>query len=115
MSKGLKTVLTIGGIVAGVILIVSLLSGAFWGWQGYGYGMMWPGMMGGLGSMFLMPVLWLAVVGVIVWAVAGAVRRSGESSRSGGSSDSPLEILKRRYASGELTKEEFDARKRDLV
>ena len=97
------------------LLILSLVPGLFRGWQGYGYGMMWPGMMGGFGFMFLMPVLWLVVVGLIVWGVVAAVRRPGEGDRTSRSSDAPLEILKRRYARGEVTKEEFDARKKDLV
>jgi len=36
-------------------------------------------------------------------------------TRSGGSvRETPLEILKKRYAKGEITKEEYDRMKRDL-
>ncbi len=117
MNKGLKIGLIIGGIVVAVILILSFIPGFLWGWQGfdYGYGMMGPGMMGGYGFMFLMPILWIVIIGLIVWAVAAAVRRPGESNHTTGSTDSALEILKRRYARGEINKEEFEARKKDLV
>ena len=79
MDKSLKTALIIGGIVIGVIIILSVVPGLIWGWQGYGYGMMGPGMMGGFGTMFLMPILWIVVIGLIVWAVVAAVRRPGDS------------------------------------
>ena len=36
----------------------------------------------------------------------------GEQNRKG--DDSPLEMLRRRYAAGELTDEEFDAKRRRL-
>jgi putative membrane protein len=109
-----KTAPIVGGALA-ALLILSLVPGLSRGGPGYGYGMMWPGMMGGVGFMFLMPVLWIAVVGLIVWGVVAAVRRPGGADRTNGSPDAPLEILKRRYARGEVTKEEFDARKKDLV
>jgi putative membrane protein len=115
MNQNLKTPLIIGGIIIGVIVILSVVPGLFGGWQGYGYGMMGPGMMGGYGTMFLMPILWIVVVGLIVWAVVAAVRRPGESDASHGSADSALEILKRRYARGEINKEEYEAKKKDLV
>ena len=111
MDKNLKTALIIGGIVIGVIVILSVVPGLIWGGQG-GYGMMGPGMMGGYGTMFLMPILWIVVIGLIVWAVVAATSKKGESGQSG---DSALEILKRRYARGEINKEEFESKTKDLV
>src|SRR3972149_3091845 len=101
MDRNLKTALIIGGIVIGVIVILSVVPGLIWGWQGFGYGMMGPGMMGGYGTMFLMPILWIVVIGFIIWAVVAAVRKPGESEGTARSADSALDILKRRYARGE--------------
>ena len=115
MNKGSKTALIIGGAVIAVIVILSVVPGLIWGWQGYGYGMMGPGMMGGYGTMFLMPILWIVVIGLIVWAVAAAVRRPGDSDTTSRMGDSPLEILKRRYARGEIAKQEYEDRKKDLI
>ena len=113
MDRGLKTALIIGGIVLAVVVIVSIVPGLIGGWRGYGYG--WGyGMMGGYGNVFLMPVIWIVVVGLIVWAVVAAVQRPGESGGSTHSSDSALEVLKRRYAGGEINKDEFEQRRRDL-
>lgn len=114
MDRSLKTVLIIGGIVVGVIVILSIVPGLIWGWQGYG-GMMGPGMKGGYGIMFLMPILWIVVIGLIVWAVTAVVRRPGHSDTLPQTGDSALEILKRRYARGEIDKHEFEERKRDLI
>ena len=116
MDKSLKTALIIGGIVIGVIVILSVVPGLL-GWQGYGYGygMMGSGMMGGFGTMFLMPILWIVVIGLIIWAVTAAVRRPGDSDTMSRTADSALEILKRRYARGEIRKEEFEEKKKDLV
>ncbi len=76
-----------------------------WGW---GMHPMWWGAWG-VGMMLMMLLFWaLVIVGIVLgirWLVS-----QGKESRS----DSALEILRRRYARGEVNKEEFDAKKRDL-
>jgi putative membrane protein len=63
----------------------------------------------GIGMMFMMLVFWgLVIVGLVLglrWLVT-----QGRESRS----DTALDILRQRYARGEIDKEEFEARKRDL-
>jgi putative membrane protein len=63
----------------------------------------------GIGMMFMMLVFWgLIVVGLVLgirWLVT-----QGRESRS----DPALDILRQRYARGEIDKEDFEARKRDL-
>ena len=108
MDKNVKTALIIGGIVLAILIIVPLIIGFVSGWQGYGYGMM--GMMGGFNWMWMMPVFWIVVIGLIIWAISSAGQRS-EPDGSG----SALEILKRRYAQGDISKEEYEEKKRDLV
>jgi putative membrane protein len=63
-----------------------------------------------------MMLMWLVVIIAAVLVVYFLFsRRNGkdmpESSRMG---ETPLEILKKRYARGEITKEEFDRMKDDL-
>ncbi|HIE26873.1 TPA: SHOCT domain-containing protein [Candidatus Poribacteria bacterium] len=75
--------------------------------------MMWDGWMHGFGMWggIMMFVFWIAVIVGIVFLVKWIV---DQSRTNRGRDESPLEILKRRYASGEITKEEFEEKKRDL-
>ena len=115
MDKNVKRALIIGGIVVAALIVLPLVFGLISGWQYGGWGMMGPGMMGGYGTMFLMPILWIVVLGLIIWAVVAAVR-PGESSGSGSATtSSALEVLKKRYARGEINKEEYDEKKKDLT
>jgi putative membrane protein len=108
--------LIIGGIILGVVIIAALILGTVSGWQYGGWGMMGPGMMGGFGWMWLMPVLWIVVLGLIIWVVVASVRSSSESRDSDSSKTaSALEVLKRRYARGEIDKLEYEEKKKDLI
>jgi putative membrane protein len=51
------------------------------------------------------------IIGIAVLA-AWLFRQSGTGR---GSEESPLEILEKRYAKGEIDKEEFEQKKRDLM
>ena len=115
MNQNLRTVLIISVIIVAILIILSVVIGYFWVGQGDGYGMMGPGMMEGFGFMFLMPIVWIVVLGLIIWVVVAGSHRSGEADSPAYRDDSPVEILKRRYARGEIDKEEFEAKKKDLV
>jgi len=68
-------------------------------------------MMGGLG-MGLGGILGLILIAVIVWAV---IRIAGPSSRQQKSNGKDaIQILKERYARGEIEKDEFERMKREL-
>lgn len=56
--------------------------------------------------------LYMLIIFVLI--VAGGIMVVRWSLRPGGGEDSALEILKRRYAQGELTKEQFEAMKKDI-
>ena len=60
----------------------------------YGFGMWW---------------LWLTVIGLVVWLVAANTRGGTGAPRT-----TALELLDERYARGEMDKDEFVARRRDL-
>ena len=57
----------------------------------------------------LMGWLWLLIVGIAVYMVFIA----GKSCRNRGR-DNALDVLKKRYAEGEITKEEFEEMKKDI-
>ncbi|MFQ5997053.1 MAG: SHOCT domain-containing protein [Dehalococcoidales bacterium] len=116
MNQNVKTALIIGGVIVALFIILPLVLGLIWGWQGGGWGMMGPGMMGGFGWMWLMPVFSILFLGLIIWAVVLLVRGLSESrSTESSKADSALEVLKKRYARGEINKEEYEEKKKDLV
>ncbi len=68
-------------------------------------------MMGGFGMGFGW-ILWIAIIALIVFLVWQYLR---QDKNLGDSQNSPLEILKQRYAKGEIDKEEYEEKKRDLI
>jgi len=117
MNQNLKTVLIVGGVILVALIVLPLVFGLVSGWQGgTRYGMMGPGMMGGFGSMGLMSVFWVLILGLIIWAVFALERGVSQPTGSDpGYSDSALNVLKKRYAHGDINKEEYDEKKRDLL
>lgn len=71
-----------------------------------GWGMMGPGMW------ILMLLFWgLVIVGIIA-GIRWLTQRTPPADRP--ASETPLEILKKRYARGEIDREEFERMKKDL-
>jgi putative membrane protein len=67
----------------------------------------------GWGGGFFMVIFWVVIiVGIALlvrWLTASSGKEAGTSAR-----ESPMEILKRRYAAGEIGKDEFEEKKKDL-
>ncbi len=79
----------------------------------YGPHMMWGGWYG----MFFGPLMMIIFIAVVVVLVVLAVRWLGGShgaSQHSSSTKTPLDILKERFARGEIDKEEFEERRRVL-
>jgi len=115
LSKNTKTALVIGIIAVLALLIVPSFFGG-WG-EGWcdGWGMMGPGMMGGFGGWWTMLVLMILVPVLVVWAIVALVRGWNANTGQDGQSESAMDILKKRYARGEINKEEFEERKKNLL
>ena len=64
------------------------------------------------GMGFGMWIFWIAIIIVIVM-ILKSISGSGSSSDEKPKED-PFDILKRRYASGEISREEFEQLKKDL-
>jgi putative membrane protein len=78
--------------------------------------MMWPLFGWGFGGFgVIMLIIMIVFWGLIIWGIVALIRWLSRSGRYGYTRhETALEILKRRYASGEITKAEFDEKKRDL-
>jgi putative membrane protein len=75
----------------------------------------------GFGGTF-MTILFLLLVILIVWAISGAGRRhyfydnyQNRDERRPGSRGTGLDVLNERYAKGEITKEEYEQKKKDIL
>lgn len=78
--------------------------------------MMGPMMYGQYGGgmwMFFQLLFWILVVVGIVLLIVWLVRQPGRYERGRGE-ESALDILKKRYARGEINKEEYERMKKDL-
>jgi putative membrane protein len=73
----------------------------------------WDHMMGpwGYGGMFMWLIL-IVFAGVVLYFLLE--RRKSDNSEIASTTETPLEILKKRYARGEITKEEFDRMKDEI-
>ena len=67
--------------------------------MGYGWGM-------GSGWIYML-VFWVLLVAVIVWAVTRLTPRSEEGNDAARHRETPLEVLQRRLANGEIEPEEY--------
>jgi putative membrane protein len=83
-----------------------------WGQGGWDWGWhpMW-GMWGawGVGMLLVMLTFWVFAIIALVAGIRWLIGQGRQPGR-----DHALEILRERYARGEVSKEEFDAKKRDL-
>jgi len=75
-----------------------------------GSGYMWNGGMGGF-PMFIMPIMMIVVALIVIYFLFG---RGNCSLNSQNRDESALDIAKKRYAKGEIKKEEFEVLRKDL-
>jgi len=61
----------------------------------------------------MMWIFWVLIIVALIWLIAFAAR-SRSASGPPGHDKSALEILKERYARGEIDHEEFEQKKQDL-
>ena len=69
-------------------------------WAGFGFGWLW------------MLLWWVLIILVIVSVVKWLSDNQGSTKKDG---NNALDILKERYAKGEITKEQFEQMKKDIV
>jgi putative membrane protein len=99
------------GCLALVLLVPASALGQdrTWEWQWGMHPMMFMWGAGGLVMMLMMLVFWGLVIAGVILGLRWLARQGHGEGR-----DEALEILRQRYARGEIDKQEFETRKRDL-
>jgi putative membrane protein len=115
--RGSSIVAIIGAVLL-FVLLLSLFGGGMMGWGMDGRGHMWGwdgGSWWGIGMMVVMVLLWALIIAGLIYGVSLLISRSSETGdRTRDDQQQPIDILRERYARGEITKEEFDQMRRDL-
>ncbi len=115
MNRTTSTLLSLG--VSAILIAVGV-------WFLYNHNIgIWPehshwamghhGMMGG-GMGIVMIIFWLVLIAAFVLLISGAVNGIRGAKQNQNDAQNSLEILKQRYARGEIDKTEFEAKHRDL-
>ena len=68
-------------------------------WHGYGAGMMW--------------IFWVLLIILVLW-ILKAMTAQGQEEKPSGQDKTALDILKERYAKGEIEQDEFIQKRKDL-
>lgn len=79
----------------------------YWGHNMMGWGGGWGG---GIG----MILFWILLIVVVVVLVKYLMPKTNERAEHAEHKETPMEILKRRYANGEIDKAEYEEKKKDL-
>ena len=100
--------------LAAMLAPVSALADPVEGYQSYGPHMMWGG---GWAGWIFGPLMMLLVIGGIVAAIVIVTRSVGRSAHAAPGpavGRDPIDILKERFARGEIDKDEYEERRRVL-
>jgi putative membrane protein len=112
-------------------IVAAVFAAGFWFFRNWGYGPLncfrdyWNMGRGGYGGHMMgygfgygmgigMLVFWGLIIFAIVSLISGSFSKSQDPGQPSGQTDDALQILKKRYARGEIDKTEFDAMRRDL-
>lgn len=109
-----RDVAIIGGAVVLIVLLVGLLGGGMMGSGIVGPGMMGPGMTP-FGWLFMLLVVMLVIGGIValvVWLLRQGQPAAPAADAGGGRA---LDILRERYARGEIGREEYERMRADLL
>jgi putative membrane protein len=66
------------------------------------------------GGMWFGWIFWIVIIGLIIWFLITQSSRYRVQDYVNPHLESPLDILKKRYAKGEISKDQFEEMKKDL-
>jgi len=59
-------------------------------------------------------IIWIFLICVIIWLLINQSNKNRDKFMMRQHPESPLDIIKKRYAKGEITREQFEQMKKDL-
>ena len=65
-------------------------------------------------GMWFSGLFWIIILALIVWVVIRLTGNNQSKQQPTSSGETPMEILKKRYAKGEITKDQFEQIKKDI-
>lgn len=116
MNRKTATLLSLGVsavLVAGAIWFLYRHSADMWVGNGH-WGMGYHHMMGG-GMGIVMIIFWIVLIGAIILLISGAINGIRKPPKQDDEMQKPLEILKQRYARGEIDRTEYEDKRRNLT
>ena len=102
----------------GIFMLSILFAVTVYAWQ---RGECWtgPGMMGGWGmgwfGMIFMMIFWILLIVGMIFLIKWLIQSTRHDKAGVSDSGRAFEILKERYARGEIDKDEFESKKKDLL
>jgi len=110
-------IVIIAVVIAAAVIFMAFASRNSYGYNGYYGGMM--GGFGGFGMLFMVPVglVVLLIIGYAIWrgfGWGGGCCGSGHNN-SYGNRENAVEILRQRYARGEISREQYEQMKKDVL
>ena len=115
MNRKTSTLLSLGVsavlIAAAIWLLYRHNAGMWMGNERWGMG--YHHMMGG-GMGIVMIIFWIVLIGAFTLLVSGRINGIRASQKNNDNMQKPLEILKQRYARGEIDRAEYEDKRRNL-
>jgi putative membrane protein len=102
----------------GIFMLSSFFAVTVYAWQ---RGECWtgPGMMGGWGmgwfGMIFMIIFWILLIIGMIFLIKWLIQSTRHDKAGVSGNGRAFEILKERYARGEIDKDEFESKKKDLL
>jgi len=98
-----------------VSLIIPLTAFANGGWGGHMGGGWFPMFGGMMWCWFILIALFFVGLGLAIYLIIRKVGGTQKTEGGSASVDDPMTILKNRYAKGEITREQYDEMKKDIL
>lgn len=113
-NRFLLGLLTVWGLNNILLSPAFAQSGGYRNWH-MGRWMMGDWGMGWFGMIFML-LFWALIIAGIVFLIRWLVQNTGSRSSSGvGTGSQAMEILKERFAKGEITRDEFESMKKEIL